>query len=108
MVAKSANLGPAQSAHRRLQPAKIQPLESVLYGISWVDAPFRERRETSLQVYVPAATESSAAECSRLAGSQTINSAPPSGRFLASTEPPCCSTIFCTTASPRPVPLVLV
>src|SRR5215470_20253600 len=40
--------------------------------------------------------------------SVTINAAPPSGRFLTSTCPPCCTIIFCTTASPNPVPSAFV
>src|SRR6266702_431377 len=52
--------------------------------------------------------DSTASGTCRGRGSVTINSAPPSGRFRTSTWPPCCTIIFCTTASPSPVPFALV
>ena len=41
-------------------------------------------------------------------GSSTENLAPPCFALSTRTEPPCSSAIFCTIASPRPLPEVLV
>src|SRR6266705_1885239 len=52
--------------------------------------------------------DSTASATLRGNGSVTINAAPPPGWFRTSTCPPCCTMIFCTTASPSPVPFAFV
>src|SRR6266404_4338971 len=57
---------------------------------------------------MPSFLDSTASSTLRGNGNVTINAAPPSGRFRACTCPPCCTMIFCTTASPSPVPFAFV